>query len=54
MNGLICTFSLKDYAEKVQAIDEDEIWNMLVDLTLVRYTEKSFTLISLYMHLHIM
>eukprot|EP00794_Sanderia_malayensis_P017079 gene17079-18800_t len=26
--------SLKDYAEKVQAIDECEVWNMLVDLTL--------------------
>ena len=28
-------FSLKDYAEKVDSISEDEIWNIIVDLTMV-------------------
>ena len=28
-------FSLKDYAEKVNEIEEDDVWNMIVDLTMV-------------------
>ena len=27
--------SLKDYAEKVNEIEEDDVWNMIVDLTMV-------------------
>jgi len=30
----LCEMSLKDYAEKVDSISEDEIWNIIVDLTM--------------------
>eukprot|EP00112_Aurelia_sp_Birch-Aquarium-sp1_P015721 Seg351.7 transcript_id=Seg351.7/GoldUCD/mRNA.D3Y31 product="Membrane-associated tyrosine- and threonine-specific cdc2-inhibitory kinase" protein_id=Seg351.7/GoldUCD/D3Y31 len=30
----LCEMSLKDYAEKVNEIEEDDVWNMIVDLTM--------------------
>lgn len=35
-------FSLKDYAEKVNEIEEDDVWNMIVDLTMVRKLQTHF------------